>query len=119
MAWVAPRDVAEVATGRLLSTDWSGRVVQAVHGPADLSWEQAAAVVSAATGQPLSVVRVPDESMRRSLRAAGMGEGLIEAVLGMSTGTREGFRPEQARDVTTTTPTTLGGWAWEFLRPRL
>ncbi len=33
MPWVAPRDIADVAVGRLLSPDWSGRTVQAVHGP--------------------------------------------------------------------------------------
>ena len=38
MAWVAPRDIAEVAVTRLLSDAWSGRCVQAVHGPADLTW---------------------------------------------------------------------------------
>ena len=47
MAWVAPRDIAEVAVSRLLSTDWSGRQVQAVHGPADLTWSQAADIVTA------------------------------------------------------------------------
>ena len=38
MSWVAPRDIAEVAALRLLSDDWSGHQVQAVHGPEDLSW---------------------------------------------------------------------------------
>ena len=33
MPWVAPQDIAAVAVARLLSTDWSGREVQAVHGP--------------------------------------------------------------------------------------
>lgn len=119
LAWVAPRDIAEVATARLLNTDWSGRVVQAVHGPVDLSWEQAVRVVSAATGHPLAVERITEEMQRASLRTAGLGETRVEAVLGMSTGTRDGSRPEQPRDVTTTTPSTLGGWAWEVLRPRL
>ena len=119
MPWVAPRDVAEVAVARLLSPHWSGRVVQAVHGPADLTWQEAAAVVAAACGRPVRAERVPDDRMRRDLADAGMGPALVEAVLGMSTGMRDGFTPEQPRDATTTTPTTLGAWAYDVLRPAL
>lgn len=119
MAWVAPRDIAEVATHRLLSTDWSGRRLQAVHGPADLSWDQAAAIVADATGWPLRAEQIPDDDMRQMLRGSGMGDGLVEAVMGMSTGLRDGFTPEQPRDLTTTTPTTLASWSYDVLRPLL
>ncbi|GEJ98716.1 MULTISPECIES: NAD(P)H-binding protein [unclassified Streptomyces] len=119
LAWVAPRDVAEVAVARLLSGGWSGRGVQAVHGPADLTWPQAAAVVSAATGRPLRAERVGDDEMRGLLRASGRPDGVVEAVMGMSTGLRDGFVPEQPRTLRSTTPTTLGSWAYEVLRPRL
>lgn len=118
LAWVAPRDIAEVAVGRLLS-EWSGRVVQAVHGPVDLTWPEAPDVVAAATDRPLRVERVADEAMHDALRSAGMSEGLTQAVLGMSTGLREGFVPEQPRTPTSTTPTGLGGWAYDVLRPLL
>lgn len=39
--------------------------------------------------------------------------------MGMSTGLREGFVPEQPRTPVTTTDTTLGAWAWAELRPVL
>jgi uncharacterized protein YbjT (DUF2867 family) len=119
MPWVAPRDIAEVAVSRLLSDGWTGRRVQAVHGPADLSWAQAAAIVTEATGHPVRAERITDDEMRGLLAGYGMSDGLVEAVLGMSTGMRDGFVPEQARDVTTTTPTTLGSWAYDVLRPLL
>lgn len=119
MAWVAPRDIAEVATHRLLSAEWSGRHVQAVHGPADLSWDQAAAVIADATGRPLRAERIPDDDMRQLLRKADLGDGLVEAIMGMSTGMRDGFVPEQPRDLTTTTPTTLASWSYDVLRPLL
>jgi uncharacterized protein YbjT (DUF2867 family) len=41
------------------------------------------------------------------------------AVLGMSTGLRDDFTPEQPRTVATTTPTTLASWAYDTLRPLL
>jgi uncharacterized protein YbjT (DUF2867 family) len=119
MPWVAPRDIAEVAVSRLLSGGWSGRRVQAVHGPADLSWAQAAAIVTDATGHAVRAERITDDEMRGLLAGYGMSDGLVEAVMGMSTGMRDGFVPEQTRDVTTTTPTTLGSWAYDVLRPLL
>ena len=119
MPWVAPRDIAEVAVSRLLSDGWTGRRVQAVHGPADLSWAQATAIVTDATGHLVRAERISDDEMRGLLAGYGMSDGLVEAVMGMSTGMRDGFVPEQARDVTTTTPTTLGSWAYDVLRPLL
>lgn len=119
LAWVAPRDIAEVAVGRLLSPAWSGRVVQAVHGAADLTWPEVAEIVAAAIARPLRVERVDDDALRADLRGAGMGEDLVEAVMGMSTGLRDGFVPEQPRTVQSTTPTTLAAWAYDELRPLL
>lgn len=119
MAWVAPRDIAEVAVTRLLSPAWSGRCVQAVHGPADLTWRQVAEILTAATGRRIGVERITDDSMRAQLRQAGMTDGLVEAVLGMSPGLREDFVPEQHRTVRTTTPTTLAAWAYDELRHRI
>ncbi|QKV93374.1 NAD(P)H-binding protein [Streptomyces sp. NA02950] len=119
MAWVAPRDIAEVAATRLLSPAWSGRCVQAVHGPADLTWRQVGDILTAATGRRISVERITDDAMRARLHQAGMTDGLVEAVLGMSTGLRENFVPEQRRTVRTTTPTTLAAWAYDHLRHRI
>jgi hypothetical protein len=48
-----------------------------------------------------------------------MSDGLVEAVIGMSTGLRDDFVPEQPRTVRTTTPTTLAAWAYDVLRPQL
>jgi uncharacterized protein YbjT (DUF2867 family) len=116
MAWVAPRDIAEVATTRLLSHEWSGRCVQAVHGPTDLTWSQVADIVSAATGREVRAERIDDHAMRDVLARSGMTHGLVDAVIGMSTGLRDSFVPEQPRTVHSTTPTTLASWAYDTLR---
>ncbi|MCP2339325.1 NAD(P)H-binding protein [Actinomadura rupiterrae] len=119
MAWVAPRDIAEVATTRLLSSEWSGRCVRAVHGPADLTWRQVAAILTAATCRQIDVEEISDDAMRGLLRQAGMADGQVEAVLAMSTGLREDFVPEQPRTVESTTPTALGGWVYDHLRRQI
>lgn len=113
MAWVAPRDIAEVAALTLLNREWSGRRVHAVHGPEDLTWTEVGAILAEELGWHVVVERVSDAAMLESLRAAGMPEAMADAVLGMSTGMREGFVPEQERTVATTTPTGLRGWVRE------
>jgi uncharacterized protein YbjT (DUF2867 family) len=119
MPWVDPRDIASVATARLLAGDWTGRQVQAVHGPADLTWTEVAAALSTATGVSIEAQLITDDEERDALRAAGMSEVAVEGIVGMGVGKREGFTPEQPRSVLTTTPSSLAGWAITHLRPAL
>ncbi len=119
MPWVDPRDIATVATLRLLAGGWAGRQVQAVHGPADLTWTEAAAALSTATGMPVTAQQNTDDEQRAALRDAGMGEVAVEGIVGMSIGKREGFTPEQPRTMLTTTPGSLAGWAITHPRPAL
>ena len=57
--------------------------------------------------------------MREQLLAHGLPPATVDAVLGMSTGLRDGFVPEQARSVRSTTPTTLRSWVRDELIPAL
>lgn len=57
--------------------------------------------------------------MRDLLHHAGMSDGLVDAVIGMSVGLRDDFVPEQPRTFQSTTPTTLASWAYDVLRPQL
>jgi uncharacterized protein YbjT (DUF2867 family) len=115
--WVDPRDVGDVAAARLLSDAWSGRVVQAVHGPEDLSFTRVAEILSDVLGHAVRVQPVTDDDVRAALRQAGMAPGAVEGIVGMAAGSR-GLVPEQLRDVLTTPPT-LAGWAYAHLRPLL
>lgn len=119
MAWVAPRDIAEAASLTLLNTQWHGRRVQAVHGPQDLSWRQVAETLSEHVGHPVCVEQISDTAMRQRYLDAGMPAGMADAVLGMSTGLRDDFTPEQPRTLTSTTPTTLVSWIHDELLPAL
>jgi uncharacterized protein YbjT (DUF2867 family) len=119
MPWVDPVDIATVAALRLLAEDWRGRQVQAVHGPADLTWSEAAAVLSTATGLQITAQQITHDEERAALRKAGLGQPAIEGILGMSIGERDGFIPEQKRSAVTTTPSSLASWAITHLRPAL
>lgn len=116
MPWVDPRDIGDVVAARLLAGDWRGRVVQAVHGPEDLSFEQVAGILTEALGRAVRVEPVGDDAVRQALGAAGLPASAVEGIVGMAAGSR-GLVPEQSRDVLTTTPTRLGGWAHAELRP--
>lgn len=115
MGWVAPRDIAEVAATTLLNPSWSGRRVQAVHGPTDLTWASVGRLLGEELGREIVVERIADQAMREQMLGAGMPAPIVEAMLGMSTGLRDGFTPEQARSLVTTTPTTLRSWVREEL----
>lgn len=117
--WVDPRDIGEIAAARLLSEGWSGRQVQAVHGPEDLTLSQVAEIVSEATGCRVRAETMAEETLRSSLRSAGLGGRQVEGIVGMSAVMREDFAAEDKRSVVTTTPTTLAAWAHAHLRPAL
>ena len=86
-------------------------------GPEDLSYAQAAEVLSEALGRPVAVQQVPAEALRQQI--AGMGatdewaDGLVTLYTKIGTpGYRDGERTPEA-----TTPTPLAQWARTSLRP--
>ncbi|MET8297673.1 NAD(P)H-binding protein [Streptomyces sp. NPDC005180] len=118
MPWVDPRDIGDVVAARLLNDGWRGRVVQAVHGPEDLTFEQVARILTEALGRSVRLEPVGDDAVRKALRTAGLPPSAVEGIVGMTAGSRD-LVPEQPRDALTTTPTRLAGWAHAELRPLL
>ncbi|RLV55162.1 NmrA family transcriptional regulator [Aeromicrobium phragmitis] len=115
LPWVDPQDIAAVAAARLLSTSWSGRVVQAVHGPEDLSFREVAGVLTSVLGRPVEARQVSDDDVRSQLSAFGLSGPQVEAIVLMTAGIRDDYTPEDPRSLVTTTPTTLRSWAAEHL----
>lgn len=119
LSWVAPRDIAEVAALTLLNTSWDGHRIKAVHGPTDLTWAQVAEILTDEVGHHVHVERISDDLMRKNYLDAGMPPAMAAAVLGMSTGLRDDFCPQQPRTLSSTTPTQLRGWVRDQLVPEL
>jgi uncharacterized protein YbjT (DUF2867 family) len=117
--WVDPRDISEIAAARLLSAGWSGRHVQAVHGPENLTLSGVAEIISEVTGRRVRAETISQDTLRRSLRAAGLGDKQVEGTAGMSAVMRDDFIAEDKRSILTTTPTTLAAWAYVHLRSAL
>ncbi len=85
-------------------------------GPADLTWSEVAATVSAVIGRDVRLQVISDDDMRAGLRGAGLSEAAVEGVIGMTAGLRDDFPSEQPRSVLTTTPTSPAAWAYAHLR---
>ncbi|ADD43916.1 NAD(P)H-binding protein [Stackebrandtia nassauensis] len=116
MPWADPRDIGEVIAARLLNPAWHGHLTQAVHGPRDLSFRQVAAILTEALGREIRLQPVTDAQVRDALTEAGLPPSAVDAIAGMSAGSAD-VKPEQPRDVVTTTPGTLEAWAYSVLRP--
>ncbi|MFC4372775.1 NAD(P)H-binding protein [Nocardia halotolerans] len=116
MPWVDPRDIGEIAAVRLLSDTWSGRVVQAVHGPQDLTFRAVAEILGEELGHEVTPVHLADGEFREMLGSVGLGRAQIDGIAGMAAGLSSDYVPADARTVLTTTPTTLAQWARTHLR---
>lgn len=116
LPWVAPEDIAAVAAVRLLSRSWTGRSVQGVHGPEDLTFRQVAGILTDALGHPVEPRRISDDDVRSTLASFGMSKAQVDAIVMMTVGIRDGYTPEDPRTAATTTPTALKGWAAAHLR---
>ena len=116
-AMVATADIAARAAELLADLSWAGRDVVPLLGPEDLSYAQAAEVLSGALDRPVAAQQVPPAALREQI--AGMG-ATAEWADGMVTlYTRIGTPGYSGADRTpaSTTPTTLADWARRSFRP--
>jgi uncharacterized protein YbjT (DUF2867 family) len=111
LPWVAPADIAAVAVARLLCTTWTGRHVQGVHGPEDLSYRQVAQRLTGVLGKTVEPQQLTDDDVRAELTRLGLPRTHVEAIVTMTAGIRDDYTPENPRSYVTTTTTTLQSWA--------
>ena len=116
---VATRDIAEVAARKLRELSWQGHSRLAVHGPADVTPEQAAQILSEVTGKTIRYVQVPPEQVQQSLLQMGASPDVAANYIQMMQAFEQGIYADEPRTPETTTPTTLAQWASEALKPAL
>ena len=114
---IATADIAQRAADLLLDLSWSGRGVVPLMGPSDLSYAEAADVLSDALGRPVAVQQVPPDAVRQQFLDMGAtdewADGLVTLYTKIGTpGYREGQRTPEAA-----TSTELADWARRSLRP--
>ena len=116
---IATCDIAQFAAEKLIDDSWGGRMVRGLHGPTDLSLDQATKILGAVTGRDLEHIQLTPDEFRWSSRRWGMSEDLTEHYIEMfETLDRLGWaRIVEPRTPETTTRTTLGAWASQNLIP--
>ena len=116
---IATSDIAQVAAEKLINDSWSGHLVRGLHGPTDLSFDQATKILGAVTGRVLEHVQLTPDEFRWISRRWGMSEDLAENYIEMfDTLGRLGWsRFGEPRTPETTTRTSLGAWASQNFIP--
>ena len=110
-------DAAAKAVQLLTERAWGGQGHVAVHGPADLTFDEMAAVVSDVLGKPVRYIQVPDEVLIDNLKRVGLPDGFARAFARLLTKEALEAYALEPRTLETTTPTTLREWTEETLRP--
>lgn len=85
---IAHADCAEAAAAAL--TQAPENKTYTLTGPELLTTKEIAALASAATGKPLTVIDVTDEQLAGGLNAAGLPEAIIPMLVSFDANTREG-----------------------------
>ncbi|MEH2228226.1 MAG: NAD(P)H-binding protein [Nostoc sp.] len=120
IAFVATADIAEVATQLLRDRSWSGHKIQGVHGPADLSFSEAAELLSQGINQKVTHVETKLEDFRQFLLEIGSTPNVADNYVEMfRTLGAPDYHSAESRLPSTTTPTSLATFAREIILPLL
>jgi len=114
---VATTDVADAALRWLVRRDWSGVAGVAVHGPEDLSYNQAAAVIERVMERPVRYQELAANAFVQSLVSRGASTEHAQSQVAMFTELSAGIAQAEPRTYDTTTFTRLSDWVREELLP--
>jgi len=116
---IATRDIGAVAGEVLSRLDFSGQKTRELHGPRDLSYVEATAIIGKAIGKPdLKYAQAGDEQLRPAFMQMGMSRNLADLILEMAASLNSGhMRALEPRSATNTTPTTFETFVAEEFVP--
>ncbi len=115
---IATRDIGRVAAARLASRGWIGHFVGELHGPADLSFDEVAGILSQTLGRKVEFVSCDREEARRTMLDNAMSENATNLMLEMYDAVETGrLQTIEPRSTKTTTPTTLTEFARDVVLP--
>jgi uncharacterized protein YbjT (DUF2867 family) len=117
LCMVATEDIAQVAARCLLDTTGKGRRVLGVQGPVDLSFDQAAGILSEVLGKTIRHVRVEPEQARQAFLGMGASPDVAEKYLEMYRAIDAGTLEIAERRPESTTPTTFAEFARRVMKP--
>ena len=110
-------DAASKAIQLLLDKSWRDQGHVAVHGPAHLTFDEMAAVLSYVLEKPVRYIQVPDQILIDNMMRVGLPAGFALAFSRLLTKDALEAYAIEPRTPETTTPTTLRDWASSTLLP--
>jgi uncharacterized protein YbjT (DUF2867 family) len=116
---VATQDIGDAAADALLDTSWQGHRVRGVHGPADHSMREVAALIGAQLGREVHYVQADFAGVQSALLGAGATPAVAEDLGALYVGLGTHAADHEARSLDTTGPTTLASFAATALVPAI
>ena len=116
---VATRDIGDVAAKLMLETNWEGKSVRGLHGPADLTFTNAAKILSDSIGKPVRFIQIASDQVYQSFLSMGASPGFAKAIVEMYQALAQPGAIAEPRTPQSTNPTSLREWSDEVLRPLL
>ena len=108
-------DIAQVATRLLIDPTWTGVSDYPVLGPADLSYNEMAGILTEVLRKPIRYQQVSFDAYRAQLLDHGMSEAFATGLVEMFEAKARGLDNAAPRTPESTTPTTFRQWAEEHL----
>src|SRR5262249_16390663 len=113
----AATDIADVVLKWLVRQDWNGIQGVAVHGPEDLSFGQAAAVIERTLQRPVRYYEASPNHYLQTLVGFGVSSTYAQSQVEMFSQFAQGIAHAEPRTAASSTPTTLTSWAESELLP--
>jgi uncharacterized protein YbjT (DUF2867 family) len=114
---IATQDIADVAAGLLLETNWSGQQIRGLHGPVHLTYNEAAKILSESLGSLVKHVQITADQAYQAFLGLGIDPGFAKSLVEMYQALSKPNVIAESRTPQTTTPTTLREWSDTVLRP--
>lgn len=116
---IASHDIGVAAANHLLRLDFQGHQTHELLGQRDISYDEAAAIIGKAIGNPgLKYQHLPDEQLRPNLARLGMSPNFINLLLEMTAALNSGYmKALESRTAQNTTPTSFERFVAERFVP--
>ncbi len=115
----ATRDIAARAVELLRDRSWTGQTGVGVHGPAHLTLNQMADVMTRVLGRPIRYHELSEADFRAVLLGFGASEVYTRELIDLFRAMAGGLHDAQPRTQDSTTPTSFDSWCAEILRPAI
>jgi uncharacterized protein YbjT (DUF2867 family) len=115
---IATRDIGAVAAERLANLAWSGKIIQELQGPAEISYEDVAQILSEALEKMIKHITIPDSQFVESMEKWGVSRTMASSYSELGDAiVKKRVRFHEPRSPKNSTPTRYEDFAREVFKP--